>query len=1414
MKEDNITMKKNLKAFVSSFMVGVMAVTSTAVPGLSVVSYADEVNVESEDAVVDEVASGAAVNTETTGTEENSNDESELELLYTTQTGNKWTAENLTEADLDDYQPAASVLKRVLPDTVLLESDLVTMKAAQPLELREDEGTGAKALVTTGTNTSTNLGNARLVASVTAKKDVKIKFNTFVNENKVNAVFKYDGGSYTSISTMPVDGSKATAKEAYVHEVEIAAGETIFFGGIGTNPWLYSAEFEDNTVEEPVDFGDLTVPEAGKTYTADFQALAADDTYKDKPINGVKFGEGTIMGVDATETSVVSSNGHGTIMKDGATFKIAVAGDATISMTACVHSNSGVWTLTDAAGKVIGTMQSKNQDAEGHENEADKSETAQSIDYKGGATVLTLTLDKGQGYVHNLSVANAALPTGQAESFELWFDDVAKDADGGVDADGNKKVIKTFEQQEFKFGDSSVKMVGNKNTAYDDGLERFTPNNNNANFMNLTRNGKTVNAYKAGNRHATANDIPTIPDYGDGTAMVFKCVGNGTFVSYVYTTSFVRIWDFDTETGERIGYTDTDVTPEFVAFAAEAGHTYVLSTTGKTNNCGFCGAEFAVDEEKEVTVDAWKTPADSTYNFDNSTFSLVDVFLGNTVATIKKDTKSVKLNVGHTYEIKSADAGVGATFVSTESEKVKIDKDTKTLQLNLVEIPDVELKGTIMTSDGKASDVTSIKFKNKVSGNETAATISQDRKSYTVSIKPGDYSTVIESTAYTTKDNVKVVSDKVNENVIYLKANDPTMTYLTTDIVKDAGEREFTYVAGDSTGTKVPALNNSTSIKTFYGDKIVIPVNGKKKVTVAGWYSGSWNINGKNEVTTNSSANASNPTTNSYFTDGSETSVTINITADTGSDGKAITTYLYWVKVEDVTDFDANNTVLQVPSEQFPTLKSANNYIATLRNRPDGEEGRMTIELTADIEEQIVFDQPYTTVKGNGHTISWYYGVGSFYYSIDKGTGLYDEELFYDKYNANEGDGSLWGGVAIIRGDHFRTENTTYKNTYNYEVTAKDAADFDHSAGGLIGTREAGKTDVAIYSGKERSNAFYIEAKDIQVYNCKILASQDTFGRNGSADGGYSVYVKDSVIGGNVDYICGEFKAVFDNCELQWKTYSDSSYKNKNNAAMGYIVAPKTNPYVFRNCKVTLDNKDATDEKGAAPQGKFGRTWGKDSNATFMYTQTNGYISNDAWGRMSAADTAKFYEYSNFNGDKDFPLSVETSVPEVQAKELDNDMFEAYATDDVFLDTLGFVPENHKVEEGGFKVIDNASDIRTGVYTIGNDTVIIAAYKELSPRPVVFTIDGNIAGVTKKAYDSIQFEDGTVITAKEFGLDSGYVSAIRVVGVRSENMSADAVSDREAKTNGFKATLGFPEVADEAKQSVLEEIVNNENTES
>ena len=1307
---------------------------------------------------------------------------------------------NFNETVFDTAQISATVPVVSGGDNTFVYKD----DSAAPVTVGENEYTyhyqtgGKNTAKTTLDGDADNAGTFREALEFDVKVDGTISVDCKVNDGKTAAIVT---GNETDGFTTVGEAKHASsgADEFVTLTADVKAGDKVLFIGKGTNVPVYSVKFTYmGEAEEPgdADFGDLAAPEKGVTYSADFVAMAADEATKGMPLNGVKLGSDT-MKVTASENTSVRNDAHGSTFKPGDKIEFAVAGKAKIEFTACIYGRN-TWTLTDASGAVLTTFAGKNTEAPGHEEQADGAETPQYYTYKGDAGVLTLTFDAaapGETYVHKLDVTSVPDAIGEYENFEMWFDDVAQDVDGGLDNDGNPKIIKTFDQREFAFKDNKVKMVGNKNTAYEDGLEKFTPNNNNSAFMNLTRNGETHNAYKAGNRNSTANDITTIPDFGDGTALEFECVANGTFVAYVYTTSFVRVWDFDTATGERLGYTDSGDTPEFVAIQAEAGHTYVFSTTGKTNNCGFCGVEYAADKEATIAVDPWNTPADSTYNFDSSSFTLEDVFLGTTAATIKKNTKSVDLAVGHTYEVKSADAGVGATFAGTDSPIIKITEDTKSIQLDLVEIPDVILMGDIFTSNGADPDVTSVKFKNKVSGNITEAQLSRDGKLYTAYIKPGDYDTIIESEGFTTIDHVKVLGGQKNENDIYLKANDPNFIDMTVDIEKPEGEQRFTYVRNsgqNESGAYNFRKNNATSIRGLAGDQIIIPVSGKQKVTVAGWYSGSWDINGQNAVTTSSSANAANPDTCVYFTDGTETSVTVNLLS---SD---VVNYLYWVKLEDVNEFDANNTVIQVPSEKFPTLKSANEYIGTLANRPDGEEGRMTIELTDDIEEQIVFTEPYITVKGNGHKIHWYYGVGSFYYSIDKASGLFDEELYYDKYNSNEGDGSLWGGVAIIRGDHFIAEDTVFQNTYNYEVTEMDASDFVRAAGGLVNDRQVG-TNVGIYSGKERSNAFYIDADDIQVYNCEILSSQDTFGRNGSANNGYHVYVKDSVIGGNVDYICGEFTAVFDNCELQWKTYTD----DKNNDKIGYITAAKTSPYVFRNCVITQD--DAT----KVVKGAYGRTWGANSNAAFLYTQTNNTITDAGWGEMTTGDgaSATFYDYCNFDGDGDKApaTSFATEIPEK--------LVDQYTSDEGITNILTFTPVDLMSEKT--TVVDaptdstayadapeftvlTTGDVPTAAYEVGNDTILIAAVKDLTQDKLTFvSSSGKVIASTKWVYDSIQLSDDLTVTAKDLGLENGYLFAVKVVGVRSGYMTADGCKAREDNVEGFKAVFGeVEEVAD------------------
>lgn len=782
------------------------------------------------------------------------------------------------------------------------------------------------------------------------------------------------------------------------------------------------------------------------------------------------------------------------------------------------------------------------------------------------ACVLTMVL--AVGLIKTLPANLTSAQTGDGNNFKVWLDELAKD---GV-----------VEPGAYPYGNAgTVTLVGNGET-------KFTQSYSAA--VGVVRDGETVNGYKAGNRHSTANDIPSIPKAGDGCCVEFEAKLTGTFKIYFQSTSFVRVWKFNTATGERDAanpYVDSDVAADFYAFKAEAGYTYVMSTTGKTNNMAYIGYQFVEDVPVTVGVEQKNVDVDASV-LTNLEVYLTDSDLGGEpAAVLKNGDTSAALAKGHTYTVSTNDGGVRAlagdkeTFVCT-GENVTI---------NLYNIPDVKLTGTITGTE--AGTVTELKFTNMVNGAEYIAEISGT--SYTCTMKPGEYdASVVTTNGGFTKDraSVKETGENVDEVWVELPEGDSSVSYTPDDMAK------FT-----ATGT-VSSRGNDFTAKP--GATITVPVTGSSVVTVKAYYNAWFEINGQPyEVTTGSTSQIDE------FTVNASSDLTITFTGEK-------TSYLTGIEVTQIVEFKNS---INVPGD-YDTMKEAVAAIKGMSNRPDGEDGRITINLTADLFEQVVMDVPYVTLNGNNHEISWYYGVGTFYYSIDPATGLYNERLARDKYSCAEGNGSLWGGVFIVRGNNFIAKDTTFKNTYNYTLTEAELSDIDHTVSGMP-ARVKG-TDVTAYASKERSNAFYIEADNIECYNCKILSSQDTLGRNGSANNNYHAYFKDCVIGGNTDYICGEFSAVFDNCELQWKTYEGDE---KNNGKVGYIVAPKTSPYVFRNCVVT------TDGVGTGVKGYYGRTWGASSNTSFINTETNGLIIDTGWGEMSSGDgaTAIFKEYNNTN---------------------------------------------------------------------------------------------------------------------------------------------------------------------------------------
>ena len=857
-------------------------------------------------------------------------------------------------------------------------------------------------------------------------------------------------------------------------------------------------------------------------------------------------GEVNGLVIDATTGKFDSTRSDWAQFNTGAVVKIPVKGSCEITIGSYKEKQATI------EGTEVGTTEFKYQ-------------------YSGAAGYVDLVAT-ADGYIGSIEVKHIAEPEANVENFTFVMDEHAVDG-----------VVKTGE---YKFGDSTLTLGGQTVGGV---ITQYTVKPD----KKVTINGVEHDAYTSGKRHADANNIPNLPGEGDGCLATFTPAAKGMMTVYYNSTSFLRVHTFNAD-GTKEGFVDSETGLTSYSFKVVPGKTYVMSTTGKTNNMFYAGYSYVADEK--ITVPVTVNNIDATIG-SGLRLSLVDDQLGGDEISLSTTTKSLKLLKGHTYRVSSNDGGVKPLV--GDSQTFTVTGDAVTITLN--NVPDVELTGKITGTD--ASNVTKLVFTNNTSGTVNEATITGD--SYKVSVKPGEYTTSVETKdGSTTYDRASVKAGVDNVNDVYVEKDDP------------ASKRDYSY-------TRVPSLATAGSIAVENGkphtvaradSSLTIPVKGKAKITISTYYAFNFTVNGEKYDSTETDKGYTSVGTTSK-TDTFEMVVEGDAVVNFGA-----TTYITGISVIPMTEFKSE---INVPGD-YDTLNEASDAILGMQNRPEGEAGRVTINLTSDVFEQVVMAAPYVTLKGNGHTISWYYGVGTKYYSIDPATGLYNKTLAMDKYSSEEGNGSLWGGVFIVRGNNFIAENTTFLNTYNYYLTEAEKTDIAGS--NLAVDRLAEGVDVSDYKFKERSNAFYIEADNIEVFNCSILSSQDTLGRNGSTNYGYHAYFNGCTIGGNVDYICGEFAAVFDNCKLQWKTYKNDE---NNNAKIGYIVAPKTSPYVFRNCEVTTDGAHGD----AAVLGKYGRTWGANSNASFIECETNGYIDSEGWTEMSNGEKASaiFNEYNNTN---------------------------------------------------------------------------------------------------------------------------------------------------------------------------------------
>lgn len=287
-----------------------------------------------------------------------------------------------------------------------------------------------------------------------------------------------------------------------------------------------------------------------------------------------------------------------------------------------------------------------------------------------------------------------------------------------------------------------------------------------------------------------------------------------------------------------------------------------------------------------------------------------------------------------------------------------------------------------------------------------------------------------------------------------------------------------------------------------------------------------------------------------------------------------------YVRVEDETKMLQN-----IPSQLIVAQDGSGDYTtvgAAIEAVPENNTQPVEIAIRDGIYEEVVTvpaNKPFVSFVGESaeHTI-----------------------ITYDNYAGREKPtggtyGTSGSATVFVYANDFKATNLTIRNT------------FDRNSVETTGTQA-----VALYARGERMIFDHV----------RLLGRQDTL----YAHSGSQYYVN-SYIEGDVDFIFGGARAVFDNCEI----VSADRGSSTNN---GYITAASTQitqPYgfLFVNSRLVSD---------AAPGTVYlGRPWhpSGDVNAIgsvlFMNCELGAHIHQEGWTNMSGflASEARFYEYNN-----------------------------------------------------------------------------------------------------------------------------------------------------------------------------------------
>lgn len=205
--------------------------------------------------------------------------------------------------------------------------------------------------------------------------------------------------------------------------------------------------------------------------------------------------------------------------------------------------------------------------------------------------------------------------------------------------------------------------------------------------------------------------------------------------------------------------------------------------------------------------------------------------------------------------------------------------------------------------------------------------------------------------------------------------------------------------------------------------------------------------------------------------------------------------------------------------------------------------------------------------------------------------------------SAGTSGGTLHSATVNVSADNFLAENITFENDFN-------------------------RTHPQLPAGSQ-ALAIKVTGDRAVFHNVRLLGNQDTVyagSRNCAPDGQPCTparqYFSDCYIAGNVDFIFGDGKAVFDHCEIH-STAHDGGFIT----AQAKHYPDEDSGFVFDHCQLTAD-ADVTKPV------YLGRPWRPYATVVFLNTDMGSFIDPAGWrewhpGETHSIDTAFYAEYNS-----------------------------------------------------------------------------------------------------------------------------------------------------------------------------------------